>query len=168
MIKKNAKIISTLALVIALGSGATITYAAAATPVQSKVAKNPYISQIKAVRTTIKSNESTNTQLIQSIKQKQQQIKTEIAQLKQSKTLKEKASAIKPQRDKLKLDYQTLKTLNPTIKADWQTVKNDRTAKNYTQLLSDLNNIPSVQTERTQLLQQLSSDLDGMLSILGN
>lgn len=166
MIKRNIKTISALALTLALGTGVTIAHAQTSETQPTK-AKNPYASQIKSVRESIKANGSTNKQLKESAKQKEKQIKDKIAQLKNDKTLKDKKDAIKAQREIIKQDTKALKDLNVTLKSDEQNVKNDKSSKNYQQLLSDLNNIPTVQNQKMQALQKLNTDLDAMINILG-
>ena len=149
MIKRNIKTISALALTLALGTGVTIAHAQTSGTQPTKV-ENPYASQIKSVRDSIKADGATNKQLKESAKQKEQQIKDKIAQLKNDKTLKDKKDAIKAQRVIVNQDKKALKDLNVTLKSDGQNVKNDKSSKNYQQLLSDLNSIPTVQNQKTQ------------------
>ena len=135
---------------------------------QKNLAKEPYASQIKAERQTIKNNYNTNQAIRDSIKGKLVQVKTLIAQHKANKTLKGKKEALTAQRVVIKEDRNILKGINVNLTADKAINKTDRTNKDYAALVNDLKNIAPLQISKTPVLQKLSSDLDTLISLLSN
>ena len=94
------------------------------------------------------------------------QVKTLIAQDKANKTLKSKKDALKTQRAAIKADKTILKDINVNLIADRKIDKTDVTNKNYAALVNDLNNISPLQRSKTPILQNISSDLSSLISIL--
>lgn len=131
-------------------------------------ARAPYASQIKSERATIKADKAINQAIRTTIKGKQAQVKTLIAQAKANKTLKAKKDAITADKAVIKTDNATLKGINTSIKADWQAAETDKTNKDYANLVTDLGKIPALQTSKTPVLQKISSDLDTLISLLNN
>ncbi|MBU3156878.1 hypothetical protein [Clostridium estertheticum] len=171
MIKKHILGALALSMLIPLGvSAQTLTTKsdtkAATTTTQKDSAKAPYASQIKLEKQTIKTNNETNQTIKTAIKGKLVQVKTLIAQDKPNKTLKAKKDALKAQRALIKADKTALKGIDVKLVADKKIAKTDVTNKNYAALVSDLNNIASLQTSKTPILQKLSSDLDTLISSL--
>ena len=145
------------------------TIASAQTVVPQKdAAKSPYASEIKATRATIKTNRDANQILRDAIKAKLAQVKNLIAQDKASKTLKDKKADLKTNRDARKAYRATLKGINTTLTADRESVKTDKANKDYATLLTDLKKIPDLQTSKTPILQNISSQLDSLISLLTN
>ncbi|MBU3102165.1 MULTISPECIES: hypothetical protein [Clostridium] len=171
MIKKHILGALALSMLIPLSVGAqTLTTKsntkATTTATQKDPARVPYASQIKLGKQTIKTNNKTNQTIKAAIKGKLVQVRTLIAQDKTNKTLKTKKDALKAQRALIKADKTALKGINVKLVADKKIAKTDVTNKNYAALVSDLNNIASLQTSETPILQKLSSDLDTLISSL--
>ncbi|MCB2340241.1 hypothetical protein [Clostridium estertheticum] len=169
MIKKHILGALALSMLIPLGvSAQTLTTKSdtKAATTQKYPARVPYASQIKLEKQTIKTNNKTNQTIKAAIKGKLVQVKTLIAQDKTNKTLKAKKDALKAERAVIKADKTALKGINVKLVADKKIAKTDVTNKNYAALVSDLNNIASLQTSETPILQKLSSDLDTLISSL--
>ena len=135
---------------------------------QTDPAKLPYTSEIKAERITIKANRSTNQALRDAIKVKLTQVNTLITQDKANNTLKAKKADLQALKEVKKADSATLKGINTTLAAARESVKTDKANKDYVTLLADLKKIPNLQTSKTPLLQNISSQLDSIISLLSN
>ena len=143
------------------------TLASAAT-IPSNAARAPFAAQLKAERQTIKANYDTNQAIRVTINAKDVQIKAAVAADKVNKTLKAKQVNLIADRAIIKADNASLKAINVTLATDWQAVKTDVTNKDYATLVTDLQNIPALQTSKTPILQKISSDLDTEISLLNS
>jgi len=162
MLKKMIPLGLALAILVpTIASAKTVT-------AQENTAKSPYATEIKAERQTIKTNHDANKVLRDTIKAKLAQVKTLIAQDKANKTLKDKKADLQANKALRKADRATLKGINTTLKADRASVKADKANKDYTTLLADLKKIPDLQTSKTPILQDISSKLDSLISLLTN
>ena len=133
---------------------------------QKSAARSRYAAQIKLERQTIKDNYKANQTIRDTIKGKVAQVKTLIAQDKTNKTLKTKKADLIADRAVIKADYASLKAINVTFATDVQIDKTDVTNKDYAKLVTDLNNIPALQTSKTPILQKISSELDTEINLL--
>lgn len=133
---------------------------------QKNLARSPYASQIKSEKQTIKNNYDKNKTIRDAIKGKKIQIKTLTAQDKTNKTLKSKKIALKSERAVIKSDRAILKGVNIDLISDKKIEKIDISNKNYAALVNDLKNISSLQKSKTPILQNISSDLNSLISIL--
>lgn len=143
-----------------------VASAATTAPASSNGARAPYASQLKQENQTIKTNSETNKTLNTTIKGKAQQIKTLVKADRANKTLKNFKAALKSEQAAVKQDRDNLKAINTNLKTARDKVKADRTNKDYASLVTDLNAIPPLQTNKTSILQKLSSDLDAVLNTL--
>ena len=171
MIKKHILGVLALTMLIPIGVGAqTLTTTtkpdAPVATTQKNPARAPYASQIKLDRQTIKDNYNKNQTIRDTIKGKMIQVKTLIAQDKTNKTLSSKKDALKSERAVIKSDRAILKAINVNLIADRKVSKTDVTNKNYAALVNDLKNISALQKSKTPILQNISSDLNSLISIL--
>ncbi|HEY5561204.1 MAG TPA: hypothetical protein VIK72_05500 [Clostridiaceae bacterium] len=170
MIKKIIPIALALSMLIPVGVSAAVLTAspaaASTTATEADSARAPFADQIKAVRTTIKANYNTNQAIRDEIKVKLAEVKTLIAQDKASKTLKAKKDALKTQRTVIKSNRTILKATNVTMTADRASIKTDKANKDYVALVSELQNIPSLQTSKIPTLQKINSKLDSIINLL--
>lgn len=168
MISRKILIPLGLAVVILIPTIANAATTMTTTPEIAKAnsARAPYATQIKAERQTIKANFDTNQAIRVTIKEKYAQVKTLIATDKANKTLKTKQAELKADRAVIKSDRATLKSINTNLTADRAIDKTDVTNKDYAKLVTDLGNIPSLQTSKTPILQNINSELDKIISLL--
>ena len=90
---------------------------------QIRSAKTLYVSQIKSERQMIMNNYGINKAIKDNIKEKLAQVKTLIAQDKDSESLKAKKDILETQRDVIRLDIGTLKGINANSTIDLKTDK---------------------------------------------
>lgn len=150
-------------LIPTIASASTLT-----TGVTPSTSRAPYATQIKLERQTIKDNYYANQTIRDTIKGEVAQVKVLIAQDKTNKTLNAKKDALKADRAVIKAYYTSLKAINVTFATDVQIDKTDVTNKNYAKLVTDLQNIPTLQTSKTPILQKISSGFDTEISLLNS
>lgn len=135
---------------------------------QQKLLNQQTRQQIQQIKQTIKSNDATNIGLKNQNMELRKNIKTIIQQIKQSKNVLPTADLtnIENQAATVKQDVATLQATQANMQADRSAVKSDEHSKNYQDLITQLNNIISVQGTRTVDLQKTNQDLNTLLNLV--